>query len=987
MAKKISRLILWRKRLLWLAPAFLLMVFFSPWQGRAQVKSVGLPLLHHFGKRQYKAGTQNWAIACDRFGIVYFANNEGLLRYDGTAFDLFPMPDPLKVVRSLMIAGDTIYTGSYEEFGYFLPDGRGRLNYHSLIDMLPPGERNIDDIWKIYKTPWGILFQTFTHFIFYENGSLRIVKPPEKVHFSFLIQNLLYVQGKSGTVYVYDKSGFREWAPGRELQNTQIWGMVPWLNHSLLIATIRDGVWIYKNNVLSPWNVNTNRILKEFQIFSMQVLPGNDLAFGTIQHGLLITDARGEILQHIDKSKGLQNNTILSMVTDCQGNLWLGLDNGIDYAEISSAVSIFNEGNGLSGACYTSVVHGGWLYTGTNQGLYVCPFRPGKHQEYTDYTFRRIPGTDGQVWSLQVIDGKLLCGHNFGTFLIKDDKIEKVLSHREGSWTFIVPRNQPDLLIAGKYDGLELYRKEGSSWTLWKPVVGFKESARFIEEDEFGNLWIAHGLKGIFRVTLNRTRDTVLSVKLYDESAGFPVKNISLAKVRGQILFIAPDRIFKYNALTDRMEVYAELENKLGKLSGALQLKEDKYLNLWLLNQNSVDFFSSITYNTFKRQKTQLSAYAAYQIHAFENLYILDSSNVFMGTELGLLHYDPGFVSQVGGPFSALFRFIKTVGSTPDTLLLQGVVPVYNETFRIPYRANNLLVMLTHTAFRGEGMEYSFRLLGRDTAWSAWSISPFAEFSGLRPGAYVLEGRVRNPMGQISTQIARFSFIILTPWYATVYAWAGYLGLVLLIIAFIRMIIRYKVKKAQRLLEAQKEEELRRQQELFEHERLLAEKETMRLRNEILQAELDAKNSALEAKTRELAQIAIQIAHKNEFLARLRKSFARLVEYLTPENKLRAQEILKTLDEEMKFDDDWERFRLHFDEVHGDLLKRLKESYPALTPYDLKMCAYIRLNLSSKDIARILNVTPRAVEISRWRLRKKLGIESDTNLVEFFMKF
>ncbi len=953
----------------------------------AQVKSVGLPLLHHFDKRKYMAGTQNWAIACDRTGIVYFANNEGLLRYDGTAFDLFPMPNPVKVVRSVMVSGDTIYTGSYEEFGYFLLDGRGGLAYHSLMGQLPEGERNTDDFWKIHNTPWGVLFQSFTHLVFYKNGTVRLVKPPEKIHFSFLVNNLLYIQGKGGVVYVYDGRGFREWLPGAALSNAQIWGMAPWLNHSLLIATIRDGVWIYKNNVLTPWNETTNRLLKEYQIFSFQVLDGNDLAFGTIQHGLLITDAQGKILQHIDKSRGLQNNTVLSLATDCRKNLWLGLDNGIDYAEINSPVSIFHEGNGLQGSCYAVAVHKGKLYAGTNQGLYVCPFDPGKGWAYSGYSFTKIAGTEGQVWALEVRDGQLLCGHNFGTFLINGDKIDKVISRREGSWTFIVPRMQPGLLIAGKYDGLELYRREGNSWSFWKNVVGFNESARFIEEDEFGNLWIAHGLKGVYRIALNRTRDTALSVKLYDETSGLTTKNVSLARVRGQILFVAPDHIFKYNALTDKMEEYLEFENKLDNLSQALLLKEDKYLNLWLLRRNSVDFFASVTYNTFRSQNTALSAFASYQIHAFENLYIYDSSNVFMGTELGLLHFDPSFVPAATSGFSALFRFVKTLGDSKDTLLLRGVAPVVTEVFRIPFRANNLLVMLTHTAYPGEGIQYSFRLLGRDTAWSAWNTSAFAEFSGLRPGSYTLQGRVRNAQGQISEKIAEIKFVILAPWYATVYAWVAYVILLFLIIVGIRRLIRHKVMSAEKRLEEQKQVELRRQQEIFEHERLLAEKEAMRLRNEILQAELEAKNSALEAKNRELAQIAMQIAHKNEFVSRLRKSFARLVEFLTPENKLRAQEILKTIDQEMTFDDEWDRFRLHFDEVHGDLLRRLKETYPALTPYDLKLCAYIRLNLSSKDIARILNVTPRAVEISRWRLRKKLGIESETNLVEFFMNF
>ncbi len=953
----------------------------------AQVKSVGLPLLSHFDKRRYKAGTQNWAIACDRFGVMYFANNEGLLRYDGTAFDLFPMPEPTKVVRSILIVGDTLFVGSYEEFGYFIPDGRGGLIYQSLLGQLPQNERNTDDIWKILKTPWGILYQSFTHLIFYYNGSLRLVKPPEKVHFAFYVEGLLYVQGKSGLVYVYDGNRFREWLSGRKLNNAQIWGMAPWLNHSVLIATISDGVWIYKNNSFLPWNEKTNRLLKDFQIFSFLVLPGNDLAFGTVQHGLLITDAQGTIIQHIDKSKGLQNNTVLSLATDRMGHLWLGLDNGIDYVKINSPVSIFNEGNGLSGACYTAAIHQGKLYIGTNQGLFVCTYQPKANQEYSSYSFQRVAGTEGQVWTLQVINDRLLCGHNFGTFLIEGNKIENVISRREGSWTFHVPRDRPDLLLAGKYDGLEIYRRQGNSWTFWKTVVGFNESSRFIEEDEFGNLWIAHGLKGIFRVSLNKTHDTAVSVKLYNESNGFPVKNVSIAKIRGQILFVGPSQIFKYNAITDRMEEYIELEKKLGFLQDVLQLKEDKYLNIWILSRHSIDQCISLTYNSFKRQKTALSHLASYQIHAFENIYIYDSCNVFVGTEIGLLHFDPSFTNFTRNDFAAIFRFAKTLGDTKDTLLVKGVFSKGSDKFLIPYHANNVMVMLTNTAYLGEGMEYSFRLLGRDSVWSAWNPSPFAEFTGLHPGEYILQGRARDAMGQISSQMAELKLKILTPWYLTIYAWILYVVLLLFLIFGIRVLIRIKVRKAEKRMEVQKEEELRRQQEFYEHEKLLAEKETMRLRNEVLQAELEAKNAALDAKNRELAQIAMQIAHKNEFVARLRRSFAKLTEFLTPENKIRAQEILKTIDEEMKFEDEWDRFRLHFDEVHGDFLRRLKEAYPMLTPYDLKLCAYIRLNLSSKDIARILNVTPRAIEISRWRLRKKLGIESDVNLMEFFMSF
>jgi DNA-binding CsgD family transcriptional regulator len=97
--------------------------------------------------------------------------------------------------------------------------------------------------------------------------------------------------------------------------------------------------------------------------------------------------------------------------------------------------------------------------------------------------------------------------------------------------------------------------------------------------------------------------------------------------------------------------------------------------------------------------------------------------------------------------------------------------------------------------------------------------------------------------------------------------------------------------------------------------------------------------------------------------------------------------MVRKIDREIDSEMQWEVFEKHFESVHEEFLKRLKATYPDLTPRELKLCAYLRLNISSKEIATLMNISTRGVEISRYRLRKKLLLEHDTNLTDFIVSF
>jgi DNA-binding CsgD family transcriptional regulator len=220
-----------------------------------------------------------------------------------------------------------------------------------------------------------------------------------------------------------------------------------------------------------------------------------------------------------------------------------------------------------------------------------------------------------------------------------------------------------------------------------------------------------------------------------------------------------------------------------------------------------------------------------------------------------------------------------------------------------------------------------------------------------------------------------YSFVILPPWYQTTWAFAVY---VIIFISFNYLFFKWLRKLF--LRQQQKHEEEQKQlQYLHQLEIEKSEKEIIKLRNEKLEAEIGHKN-------KELASTAMHLVQKGELLGNVREELQRLKKVSNGEGSSdELKKMLKILNEEHKMDKDWEQFALHFDNVHSDFLQILKINYPKINTHELKLSAYLRMNLSSKEIAQLENISVRGVEISRYRLRKKLQIPTETNLYDFLM--
>ena len=191
----------------------------------------------------------------------------------------------------------------------------------------------------------------------------------------------------------------------------------------------------------------------------------------------------------------------------------------------------------------------------------------------------------------------------------------------------------------------------------------------------------------------------------------------------------------------------------------------------------------------------------------------------------------------------------------------------------------------------------------------------------------------------------------------------------------------YKWQRKKFYLQQEKyEEEQKRLRYLHQLEIDKAENELVALRNEKLQGEIDFKNS-------ELATNAMHLVQKGELLTKLKTELNHVMKALDNENAVaELKRLIKVLSEDDKMDKDWEHFAQHFDKVHSDFVVSLKEKHPTITPNELKLCAYLRMNLSTKEIAQLMNISVRGIEISRYRLRKKLNLATETSLFDYLIQ-
>lgn len=935
----------------------------------------GIPLVTNFSTLDYRAGIQNWHITQDNRGLLYIANNFGMLEYDGTQWTTYPVPNGTKVRSVAVDRRGRKYVGSQGDFGYFFPDDRGALQYVSLAESLTGPDRNFDEAWRVYVDLDKVYFCTFSNIYVYEPEGMSVVRSFTGLDHSFLVNRELYVNRPVYGLGKVHGDSIRAIPGGEFFANTSVASVLPVQPGHLLVATFQNGVFLYNDEDIRPWNPGIQEFLKESIVNCMVRLRNGNFAIGTQYNGLIITDPRGHIQWQLTRGRGISTRTVLSLYEDELNNLWVGQNNGISYVETGSPFTFINEQVGLPGSGYAALLENNRLYLGTNTGLYL---------QHTDGSYHLVEGTRGQVYSIGNYNQNVLVGHHNGTFRIEGTRAVTV-SQVPGSWTFQPLTSAPNRMVGGHYGGLQLFELHGQQWAAGSRLEGFGESSRVMQLDAHGDLWVTHGYKGVFRLRLTRD-DLVDTVMFYGEDKGFPSNLlINVFRIRNELVFTSQQGLFVYDPSSDRFHPHTFLNQYLGEDNVTWFLEEDALGNIYFISRDHIGRLRKNAVGEYAMETNPFGKLRKYLNDDLQNVSVLQNNLVLFGAKEGFILYNP-FQTLPQRP--AFHTWIRDV-STDDVVFAgnhtagDSVVHQQQASARptFPFASNSIAFTFSANAFEsGEDIQYQVFLESYDKGWLPWSSQTRKEYTNLKEGNYIFHVRARNINGEVSAP-AFFSFTVEPPWYRSVWAYLLYgVSVVSLLFASFRL-LEYSHRKEQQLLEEKQRQELDRKETQLEQLSLKSQEEITRLQNEKLESELRHMNN-------ELATSTMHLLNKNEFITGLKGNLDHLVRKTQSEElKKELHRISKQIEQNISADDDWEHFQFHFDRVHGDFSNRFKATFPTLSPQEIKLSAYLRMNLSSKEIAQLLNISVRGVEISRYRLRKKLQLPRQKNLQEFILNF
>lgn len=933
--------------------SFSVLLFSLSLFGSLSIYAQELPPVLSFSPKDYQADNQNWSITQAGNNYIYIANNKGLLEFNGESWTLYPSPNQT-ILRSVFYHDNKLYSGSYREFGFWEKQASGQLKYKSLSSKIIDKIGADEQFWTIDRLENWIVFQSLDNIYSYDTTSQSIKKitVDGSITKMYKLGNDLYFQIMDKGLYKLQDGQSVLVSDHQKFKNHLIVNLYS-QDSKILVQTDTEGILTLEN---SPklWPPNTYNF-KDYTVYTSLQTDDGSIVLGTISQGAIFLTAKGLQDKKISQEETLVNNTVLSLFEDIDENIWLGLDNGINCIKINSPLLVSKDDNGVLGTVYTSVVYEDQLLLGTNQGLFSRPLSDQNRK------FKLVEGSNGQVWTLKLIDDQLFCGHNNGTFIYSGGQFEQI-STLQGTWCFKEIPNHPNLILQGNYKGLSILEKKNDNWEFKTKIKDFELSSKFVEFISPTEVLIDHEYKGIYKVKLDSSLTKAEYIFKF-EDLGKSLYS-SIVKFNDDVFYAQEEGISKY----DRKQNQFKLDTLLSKMytkdtysSGKLVVTDGE-IGLWSFNENSINItLQGKIDDQFRLASIPITSDARSTMSGYENVRMLDNNKYLIGSTQGYIVVDYNQFRQL--------QFDKTMQVNSVSFWENGQPYEFVDLSASPElmnKKNNIRFRYSIPNFENYfASEYQYRLVGFLGDWSPWSNANEVTFNNLPYGDY--EFQVRGRIGELyTTDTKLYSFTIKRPFIVS--------NIMLLVYVIIFIILSFLVHSTYKQYYKRQKEKLKHQANReLELKDLENQKVLMQVKNEKLKQDI-------ENKSRELAVSTMSLIKKNEFLGSIKEELQKTKP--VPPN---AKKVIKIIDKNINNTDDWKMFEEAFNNADKDFLKTMKTRHPSLTPNDLRLSAYLRLNLSSKEIAPLFNISTKSVEVKRYRLRKKMDLSRDVSLTDYIL--
>ncbi|MFN7675577.1 histidine kinase [Flavobacterium sp.] len=890
-----------------------------------------LPFVENFTKSNYSGDNQVWSVAQGNDNALYFANNHYFLRYNGVRWEKYELPNKT-ILRSVFVDGDKVYCGSYNEFGYWKRVD-GIMIYTSLTKNknLFTGVSINEEIWKIFKHHGVIYFQSFNELFVFANDTIQKVRIPFQISYCFVVDNTIYAASVKNGVYRYNNKTFTKVHQWQGLENNIVHAIAKNKGQAY-IFTQKNGVFVEENNRLVPWNNALNEALKKEIIITAKFIDSNRLAIGTAFKGLYVIDLKTNSYKNINRNNSLKNNSVLFIGFDKENDLWLGLDNGISHIEINSPFGIFSDNSGVLGSVYTMAsLENGYLL-GSNHGIFKYQYKQ----------LQLLPNSQGQVWDIHKIGAKYIIGHNDGTFIYENGVLEKVNSI-SGGWKFLKSDFDNNYLQAN-YSGIIVYDSP-IDLTKYKIIGNLTKPIKNIAQNKPRELWAVDNYKSLYRITFNSAYELENVENITQKNKILNDYGVKIFDFKNEILFFINGIWYNFNSISNKLERNAIFNTNFANISEIIPVNSSNFIVL-------KDKLLYIIHHVDNKFSWELLPEKYY-----EGKIINQDTKVFTNGNQLLMNLDDGFFSF----------YLNNKEVKPQKITIEGYYQgkIIDDDTYVDYNQSVILDIISEFyGYNRMGLFYTLN--------DSKNLVPVKReniiLNNLSSGLQELKVYFNN--GERYILLTNYQFKVNKPWYFSTL-------MVLLYIVLISGIfyLYYKWNKIRYL------------------EKLKLKEEELKHQKEIIQLEMDAKNKLkLQEFEKHILEVQIQakaseVAGKSLSIAKQSEMIENILNVLEGENdisKLKSS-IKKAVKTNAINKNEWASFEKNLLQSNEEFVQRLSKKYPVLTSKDIKLCIYLKMNLSSKEIAPLMNISYRGVELHRYRLRKKIGLSSVDSLSKFMI--
>lgn len=918
------------------------------------------PIVRSYSVSNYNAGIQNWSVAQDERGIMYIGNNKGLLEFDGNRWKLHELPTK-NIVRTVYIGEDgKIFVGSFEEFGYFEHDSLGSLVYHSLKDEVKDFRFQNDEIWSIVPVQDEIVFQSFGSLFIYDGHTVRGIRTKSLPLNLFQVGDTFYSQLINEGLSIFINDGFEHLIDRKLLGDSDVMAGLSYDDGALLL-TRNSGGFIYQHGKVVKWHTECDAELEKYTVNRAVMTKDSCYIIGTISNGVYAIDKKGRLLWKENTDSRLQNNTVLGLYCDADNNVWVALDEGIAYILNNSLVYYYEPPYRKIGMIYDVLVKEDEAYVASNQGVYRM--KSGK--------LELVPGLEEQAWYVKEWGNQILCGHNKGTFQISGLQASLISDVRGAMCMREIYHEGRPLLLQGTYTFLNLYKENASGvWSFLNSLGGFTHMVRGIEMDHRGNIWVKHLRKGLFRLRISPDLKRVEDLKMYMELGDVKDGNFSLFKINGRVVFSNGKAFYTYEDMTDSIIPYEVMNEQLPELKGINDVSHAGGHMYWFVSgrmaylvkceMNVFQIEHRIPFSLFEGLSIEERAAMVYDKGSKSSYLCLNNAIARIDADSSLLYK------------SSVKRSLWVSGITVEAEWTgkKKQLSVQEEN-KIEAEFSTVCFSLCYPVYNNYTYKVRYKLEGLNDQWVDNERSLEKKYTRLPFGSYVFKAEVYD--GNQILASTTLPFVILRPWYLSYWAISGYVLAGLILLLLLQYIVYQSVKK--------------KKDRVIEQQRIAHQAEIEQQEKKIIELEKEQLEAELRFKSKELSGVVMtNIAHQ-EFLNSLKEEIQ--------QQKLSGQYTRKNLDKLLALvnnnivsdEESWNMFQANFDRIHENFFRNLKQQYPDLTSGDLRFCALLRLNLPTKEIAKLLNISIRGVDAARYRLRKKFNLPQEDSLTDFMINF